>query len=54
MDPKTGSIVTDYETLKAMNANATMWSPLTTMSDNNPVAQSDYALRTARSCACRT
>ncbi len=42
MDPKTGAIVNDYETLKAMNANATMWSPLT-ISDNNPVA-TDYAI----------
>ncbi|MBQ7663028.1 MAG: TonB-dependent receptor [Prevotella sp.] len=42
MDQSTGEIVTDYNTLKTMNANATMWSPLT-ISDNNPVA-TDYAI----------
>ena len=39
MDQSTGEIVTDYETLKAMNANATMWSAAT-LSDNNPVPTS--------------
>ena len=36
LDQATGQIITDYATLKSMNANATIWSP-TTMSDNNPV-----------------
>ncbi len=39
MDQATGEIITDYETLKAMNANATMWSA-NTLSDNNPVPTS--------------
>lgn len=39
LDQATGSIITDYETLKMMNANATYWSG-TTMSDNNPVPTS--------------
>lgn len=39
LDRATGTIVTDYETLKSMNANATYWSG-TTMSDNNPVPTS--------------
>ena len=41
LNPATGEIVTDYETLKAMNANATRWSA-TTMSDNNPVPNSYF------------
>lgn len=39
LDHATGAIITDYETLKAMNANATYWSGAT-MSDNNPVPTS--------------
>ena len=39
LDQATGAIVTDYETLKAMNAGATRWSAAT-MSDNNPVVNS--------------
>lgn len=39
LDQATGEIVTDYETLKAMNAGATRWSA-TTMSDSNPVPTS--------------
>ncbi|MDO4309887.1 MAG: TonB-dependent receptor [Prevotella sp.] len=39
LDQATGEIVTDYVTLKSMNANATMWSPLT-VSDNKPMATS--------------
>jgi hypothetical protein len=42
MDQTTGKIITDYNTLKTMNANASIWSPLT-ISDNNPVA-TDYAI----------
>ena len=41
LDQNTGEIVTDYETLKAMNANATRWSGLT-MSDNNPTPNSAF------------
>lgn len=39
LDPSTGEIVTDYATLKRLNADATMWSALT-ISDNNPYASS--------------
>lgn len=39
LDHATGAIITDYETLKNMNANASYWSG-TTMSDNNPVPTS--------------
>lgn len=39
LDQTTGEIVTDYETLKAMNAGATMWSAAT-VSDNKPFASS--------------
>ena len=39
LDQNTGKIITDYMTLKEMNANATRWSG-TTMSDNNPVPTS--------------
>ena len=39
LDQSTGQIITDYETLKMMNANATRWSGAT-MSDNNPVPTS--------------
>ena len=39
MDQATGEIVTDYETLKNMNANASIWSAAT-LSDNNPVPSS--------------
>ena len=39
LDQATGEIVTDYETLKAMNAGAVRWSGAT-MSDNNPVPTS--------------
>lgn len=39
LDQATGEIVTDYETLKSMNANASVWSPLT-VSDNKPFASS--------------
>ncbi len=39
LDHATGTIITDYETLKSMNANATYWSAAT-MSDNNPVPTS--------------
>ena len=39
LDQSNGTIITDYETLKAMNANASYWSA-TTMSDNNPVPTS--------------
>ncbi len=39
LDQATGEIITDYETLKTMNANATMWSA-NTLSDNNPVPTS--------------
>ena len=39
LDHATGTIVTDYETLKSMNSGATMWSGAT-MSDNNPVPTS--------------
>ncbi|MBR5687934.1 MAG: TonB-dependent receptor [Prevotella sp.] len=41
LDQNTGEIVTDYETLKAMNAGATRWSGLT-MSDNNPTPNSAF------------
>ena len=41
LDMETGEITSDYETLKAMNAKATLWSP-STMSDNNPVATSYF------------
>lgn len=41
LDQATGQIITDYATLKSMNANATIWSP-TTMSDNNPVPSSYF------------
>ncbi len=41
MDQATGEIITDYETLKAMNANASVWSP-TTLADNNPVPNSHF------------
>ena len=41
MDQTTGEIITDYQTLKNMNANASVWSP-TTMSDNNPVPNSYF------------
>ena len=41
LDQATGTIITDYATLKSMNANATIWSP-TTMSDNNPVPSSYF------------
>lgn len=41
LDQATGTIVTDYETLKAMNANASLWSGATT-SDNNPVPNSYF------------
>ena len=41
LDQATGEIITDYETLKTMNANATTWSALT-MSDNNPVPSSAF------------
>ena len=37
LDQTTGQVTTDYETLKAMNANATMWSAAT-VSDNKPFA----------------
>ena len=39
MDQATGKIITDYETLKNMNANASIWSAAT-LSDNNPVPTS--------------
>ena len=39
LDQSNGTIITDYETLKAMNANASYWSAAT-MSDNNPVPTS--------------
>ncbi|WP_300727003.1 TonB-dependent receptor [uncultured Bacteroides sp.] len=39
LDQATGEIITDYETLKAMNATATRWSA-TTFSDNNPMPTS--------------
>jgi len=39
LDQQTGEIVNDYERLKAMNADATMWSPAT-VSDNKPFASS--------------
>ena len=39
MDQATGEIITDYETLKNMNANASIWSAAT-LSDNNPVPTS--------------
>ncbi len=39
LDQTTGQIVTDYETLKSMNAGATRWSAAT-FSDNNPVPTS--------------
>ncbi len=39
LDQATGAIVTDYETLKNMNANATIWSGAT-MSDGNPTPTS--------------
>ena len=41
LDQQTGEIVTDYETLKTMNAGATRWSGLT-MSDNNPTPNSAF------------
>ncbi|MBP3849810.1 MAG: TonB-dependent receptor [Prevotella sp.] len=41
LDQATGTIVTDYETLKEMNANASLWSGATT-SDNNPVPNSYF------------
>lgn len=37
LDQTTGEIINDYETLKAMNAGATMWSAAT-VSDNKPFA----------------
>ncbi|MDE6057466.1 MAG: aminopeptidase P N-terminal domain-containing protein, partial [Muribaculaceae bacterium] len=39
LDRATGSIVSDYETLKAMNEGKEYWSALT-MSGNNPIATS--------------
>ena len=39
MDQATGEIITDYEALKNMNANASIWSAAT-LSDNNPVPTS--------------
>lgn len=39
LDQATGEIITDYQTLKTMNAGATRWSGAT-MSDNNPVPTS--------------
>ena len=39
VDTETGEIITDYETLKNMNANASIWSAAT-LSDNNPVSTS--------------
>lgn len=39
LDQTTGQTITDYETLKSMNANATMWSAAT-VSDNKPFASS--------------
>lgn len=39
LDRSNGQIITDYETLKAMNAGKTYWSPLT-MPDNNPIVTS--------------
>ena len=39
LNQSTGEIINDYETLKAMNANATMWSAAT-VSDNKPFASS--------------
>lgn len=39
LDRATGQITTDYETLKALNAGKTYWSPLT-MPDNNPIVTS--------------
>lgn len=39
LDQSTGEIISDYETLKAMNATATRWSAAT-LSDNNPVPTS--------------
>ena len=41
LDQATGEIISDYETLKTMNAGATRWSA-TTMSDNNPVPNSYF------------
>lgn len=41
MDQQTGEIITDYNTLKSMNANATRWAA-TTMSGNNPVPSSAF------------
>ena len=41
LDQQTGAIITDYETLKEMNKNATLWSAAT-MSDNNPVPHSYF------------
>ncbi len=41
MNQTTGEIITDYETLKSMNAGASLWSA-TTMSDNNPVPNSYF------------
>lgn len=39
LDRTTGEIVTDYETLKTMNAGKSYWSPLT-ISDNTPLVTS--------------
>ena len=41
LDQTTGELVTDYETLKNMNAAATRWSGAT-FSDNNPVPSSAF------------
>jgi hypothetical protein len=41
MDPSSGQIITDYTTLKNMNAGATLWSGAT-VSDNNPVPTSYF------------
>ncbi|MDR0833493.1 MAG: TonB-dependent receptor [Candidatus Symbiothrix sp.] len=39
LDRASGEIITDYETLKSVNAGKTYWSPLTS-ADNNPVVTS--------------
>ncbi|GAB6011392.1 SusC/RagA family TonB-linked outer membrane protein [Viscerimonas tarda] len=39
LDRSTGELVNDYETLKAMNAGKSYWSPLT-IPDNNPLVSS--------------
>ena len=41
MDTSSGQIITDYTTLKNMNAGATLWSGAT-VSDNNPVPTSYF------------